>query len=160
MSDKPVGDPEEEAQPWSFTKAIGPNAETRSISENVARRAWIAAGGRCTICDKNLPLDERTRQAILIVQLAHIVGWSTAALWRTPHNAALDQRIATRYKLANLDLAETAAYLKHHLALAGRLEAPFSDDAAAKTPPRRQRATPPTQQRRHRCPHRRRADRR
>jgi hypothetical protein len=30
---------------------------------------------------------------------------------------ALDQRIATRYQLAPMDLAESAPYLRHHLAL-------------------------------------------
>src|SRR5258706_3078700 len=33
--------------------------------------------------------------------------------------AALDQRIATRFTIKPMDLAESAAYLKHHLALAG-----------------------------------------
>ncbi len=45
--------------------------------------------------------------------------------------AALDQRIALRYGLEGMELAETAAYLKHHLALAGRSDALFSDDAIA-----------------------------
>lgn len=46
--------------------------------------------------------------------------------------AALDQRIATRYQIPNLDLAETATYLKHHLALAGRTDTLFADDAVAR----------------------------
>jgi type II secretory pathway predicted ATPase ExeA len=45
--------------------------------------------------------------------------------------AALDQRIALRYALEGMELAETAAYLKHHLALAGRSDPLFSDDAIA-----------------------------
>ena len=45
--------------------------------------------------------------------------------------AALDQRIALRYGLEGMELAETAAYLKHHLALAGRSDPLFSDDAVA-----------------------------
>ncbi len=45
--------------------------------------------------------------------------------------AAVDQRIALRYHLAGMDLAETAGYIKHHLALAGRSDALFSDDAVA-----------------------------
>jgi hypothetical protein len=36
--------------------------------------------------------------------------------------AALDQRIATRYQLAPMDLAESAQYLRHHLALVGRTD--------------------------------------
>ena len=33
--------------------------------------------------------------------------------------AALDQRIATRFAIKPMDLAESAAYLRHHLKLAG-----------------------------------------
>jgi hypothetical protein len=45
--------------------------------------------------------------------------------------AALDQRIATRYQLAPMDLAEAAQYLRHHLALVGRTDPLFADDAIA-----------------------------
>lgn len=45
--------------------------------------------------------------------------------------AALDQRIALRYALPGMDLAETADYVSHHLALAGRSDTLFSDDALA-----------------------------
>src|SRR5919201_1394173 len=43
--------------------------------------------------------------------------------------AALDQRIATRYQLAPMDLGESAEYLRHHLALVGRTDPLFADDA-------------------------------
>jgi type II secretory pathway predicted ATPase ExeA len=43
--------------------------------------------------------------------------------------AALDQRIALRYAFAGLDATETASYIAHHLALAGRSDTLFSDDA-------------------------------
>ena len=46
--------------------------------------------------------------------------------------AALDQRIATRFTIKPMDLAESAAYLRHHLALAGRDEPLFADDAVAR----------------------------
>ena len=46
--------------------------------------------------------------------------------------AALDQRIATRFTIKPMDLAESAAYLKHHLMLAGRGEPLFADDATAR----------------------------
>jgi type II secretory pathway predicted ATPase ExeA len=46
--------------------------------------------------------------------------------------SALDQRIATRYQLQPLDLAEAIQYLRHHLALAGRRDALFGDDAMAR----------------------------
>ncbi len=45
--------------------------------------------------------------------------------------AALDQRIALRYTLTAMTAAEAAGYLKHHLALAGRSDTLFSDDAIA-----------------------------
>ena len=46
--------------------------------------------------------------------------------------AALDQRIATRYQLRPMDLAESVGYLRHHLALAGRSDPLFADDAVAR----------------------------
>jgi type II secretory pathway predicted ATPase ExeA len=46
--------------------------------------------------------------------------------------AALDQRIATRYALKPMDLGESSAYLRHHLALVGREEPLFADDAVAR----------------------------
>ena len=45
--------------------------------------------------------------------------------------AALDQRIAVRYHMTGMTLEETTGYLRHHLALAGRSDTLFSDDAAA-----------------------------
>jgi type II secretory pathway predicted ATPase ExeA len=46
--------------------------------------------------------------------------------------AALDQRIATRFTIKPMDIAESAAYLRHHLKLAGREEPLFADDAIAR----------------------------
>jgi type II secretory pathway predicted ATPase ExeA len=46
--------------------------------------------------------------------------------------AALDQRIATRYAIKPMDLAESAAYLRHQMTLAGRDEPLFADDAIAR----------------------------
>jgi type II secretory pathway predicted ATPase ExeA len=43
--------------------------------------------------------------------------------------AALDQRIAVRYAIAGLSAKETQSYVQHHLALAGRSDTLFSDDA-------------------------------
>jgi type II secretory pathway predicted ATPase ExeA len=45
--------------------------------------------------------------------------------------AALDQRIAVRYQLPPLDAAASADYLRHHLAVAGRSDPLFADDATA-----------------------------
>jgi len=44
---------------------------------------------------------------------------------------ALDQRIGIRYAMAGLDAAETSSYIAHHLAIAGRSDTMFSDDAVA-----------------------------
>jgi len=46
--------------------------------------------------------------------------------------AALDQRVATRYQIAPMDLGESAKYLQHHLALAGRHDQLIADDAVAR----------------------------
>jgi type II secretory pathway predicted ATPase ExeA len=43
--------------------------------------------------------------------------------------AALDQRIAVRYHMTGMTQPETTSYLRHHLALAGRSDTLFSDDA-------------------------------
>jgi hypothetical protein len=67
-------------------KAIGPNGQTRTIPERIARRVWVAAGGRCTICNRYLLDDETTGQDVMVGQLAHVVGWSTAA--GSPRGAA------------------------------------------------------------------------
>jgi len=45
--------------------------------------------------------------------------------------AALDQRIAVRYQMTGMTLQETTDYLRHHLALAGRSDTLFSQDATA-----------------------------
>jgi len=45
--------------------------------------------------------------------------------------AALDQRVAVRYTIGGLTPTETTSYVQHHLALAGRSDTLFSDDAVA-----------------------------
>jgi type II secretory pathway predicted ATPase ExeA len=45
--------------------------------------------------------------------------------------AALDQRIGLRYAMPPMSGEETGSYLRHHLALAGRKDTLFSDDAVA-----------------------------
>ncbi len=46
--------------------------------------------------------------------------------------AALDQRIATRFTIKAMDIGESAAYLRHHMVLAGREDPLFADDAVAR----------------------------
>lgn len=45
--------------------------------------------------------------------------------------AALDQRITVRYQMTGMTADETASYIRHHLALAGRSDPIFVDDAIA-----------------------------
>jgi hypothetical protein len=63
-------------------------------------------------------------------------GWDRAALvalllFRFRALAGLNQRIVLRYHLDGMELAKTAAYVAHHLQLAGRSDRMFSDDAVA-----------------------------
>jgi type II secretory pathway predicted ATPase ExeA len=44
--------------------------------------------------------------------------------------AALEQRVALRYTMPPMTAAETASYLTHHIKLAGRAGALFTEDAA------------------------------
>lgn len=46
--------------------------------------------------------------------------------------AALDQRIAVRFALTPMDLAESVTYLRHHLSLVGRTDPLIADDAIAR----------------------------
>jgi type II secretory pathway predicted ATPase ExeA len=43
--------------------------------------------------------------------------------------ASSSQAVAVRYAINGLDRAETTSYVAHHLALAGRADTLFSDDA-------------------------------
>jgi type II secretory pathway predicted ATPase ExeA len=44
--------------------------------------------------------------------------------------AALDQRIAVRYRMYGMTREEIVDYLRHHLALAGRTDPLFTENAA------------------------------
>jgi hypothetical protein len=65
--------------PSSPRQVIGPNGQTQTISERTALRVWVAAGGRCTMCNRRLVDDAYTGADVSVGQLAHIVGWSTAS---------------------------------------------------------------------------------
>ena len=73
--------------------------------------------------------------------------------------AALDQRIAVRYHIGPMDLGDSTAYLRHHLALAGRSDQLFADDAIVRLHPPVQRHPTRPQQRRRGGAHRRRGRR-
>lgn len=63
----------------SELKAVNPDGTRIGVSETVARRVWTAAGGRCSICNRYLLVDEHTEQAVFIGQLAHLVGATSSA---------------------------------------------------------------------------------
>ncbi len=52
-----------------------------------------------------------------------------AAKMRLGVLAALDQRITVRHHMTGMTADETAAYMRHHLTLAGRSDPIFTDDA-------------------------------
>lgn len=60
------------------TTAVGPDGTTRTVPPRVAMRVWVTAGGRCSMCNRYLVVDEYTGQPVFTGQLAHIVGWTTA----------------------------------------------------------------------------------
>jgi type II secretory pathway predicted ATPase ExeA len=74
----------------------------------------------------NSELDSRSPAAIVLI------GQPT--LRRRLHQgtmAALDQRITLRVHMEGMELAETLAYIRHHVSLGGRSDPLFSDDAVA-----------------------------
>lgn len=103
---------------------------------------------------------ERHRRVVLIVDEAHLLGSEQLEALRLLTNAemdaqsplalllvgqptlarqlrlgmyaALDQRIAMRYQLSPLDLGEAIQYVRHHLALVGRTDPLFTDEAIAR----------------------------
>lgn len=75
----------------------------------------------------NADMDSRTPFALLLVGQPTLARQLRMGIF-----AALDQRIATRYQIAPMDLAEAAQYLRHHLGLVGRTDPLFADDAIAR----------------------------
>lgn len=75
----------------------------------------------------NAEMDSRSPFALILVGQPTLVRRLRMGVF-----AALDQRIATRYQLEPMDLAESARYLTHKLALAGRSDPLFADDAVAR----------------------------
>jgi type II secretory pathway predicted ATPase ExeA len=101
--------------------------------------------------------DERGRTPVLILDEAHLLNYEQLETIRMLSNhsmdqdsplavlligqptlrrqmklavlAALDQRTALRYAMPPMTPAETASYIKHHIAIAGRSDTLFSDDA-------------------------------
>lgn len=104
-------------------------------------------------------LDERARLPVVVIDEAHLLGNTDLESLRMLTNtqmdtganfallligqptlrrrlklavlAALDQRVSTRYAITGMGLSDTGDYVRHHLKLAGRSDALFSDDAIA-----------------------------
>jgi type II secretory pathway predicted ATPase ExeA len=77
-------------------------------------------------CLSNTGMDQHTPFCLLLL------GQPTLrAHLRLGAFAALDQRVSLRYTITGLAPTETASYITHHLALAGRTDTLFSDDAIA-----------------------------
>lgn len=102
-------------------------------------------------------LDERARLPVVVIDEAHLLANTDLEALRMLTNsdmdtganfallligqptlrrrlklavlAALDQRISTRYAITGMNLTDTTGYVRHHLALAGRSDPLFSDDA-------------------------------
>ena len=77
-------------------------------------------------CLSNLGMDQTAAFCLLLLgqpTLRHRLRQGTFT--------ALDQRIAVRYAITGLSPTETQSYVQHHLALAGRSDTLFSDDAVA-----------------------------
>lgn len=75
----------------------------------------------------NAEMDSRSPFALLLVGQPTLARQLRMGIF-----AALDQRIAVRYQLQPMDLGEAAQYLRHHLALVGRSDPVFADDAVAR----------------------------
>ena len=64
------------SEPSSLRQVVGPDGAKRTISDRIALRVWVAAGGRCTMCNRRLVDDSHTGVGVSVGQIAHIVGWS------------------------------------------------------------------------------------
>ncbi len=75
----------------------------------------------------NAEMDSRSPFALLLVGQPTLARQLRMGIF-----AALDQRIGMRYQLTAMDLGESVQYLHHHLALVGRTDPLFADDAIAR----------------------------
>jgi len=100
-------------------QGVGPSCEFQVVAD-VVRCLRGCHGGH------------RVPQPDPLVQCCQHAQPTLARQLRMGTFAALDQRIATRYAIKPMDIAESAAYLRHHMTLAGREEPLFADDAVAR----------------------------
>ena len=106
----------------------GPQSATAGSSCNLTRPISAARPARGSLgSSTNADLDSASPFAGILVGQPTLNRQLRMGIF-----AALDQRIATRFTIKPMDLAESAAYLRHHLALAGRDDPLFADDAIAR----------------------------
>jgi hypothetical protein len=86
----------EGSAPSSPRRVVAPDGETRTVSDRTALRVWVAAGGRCTMCNRHLVDDGYTSADVSVGQLAHIVGWSKASGSPRGANGASSSSLAAR----------------------------------------------------------------
>jgi type II secretory pathway predicted ATPase ExeA len=102
----------------------------------------VAERGRTVvvICDESHLLDAGQLEELRLLTNADMDSTSPFALLllgqpslrarlRLGTFAALDQRVTLRYALPPMTPEETSSYVSHHLALCGRSDTLFSDDA-------------------------------
>jgi type II secretory pathway predicted ATPase ExeA len=97
----------------------------------------------CLVCDEAHLLDSAQLEELRLLCSAEMDSSSPFSLvllgqpalrarLRLGSFAALDQRVMLRYALPAMSAAETAGYIAHHMARAGRKDTVFSDDAVAR----------------------------
>ena len=78
------------------------------------------------LTNDNASMDSRSAMACLLIGQPSLRRQVKLGMF-----AALDQRIALRCTIAPMEPSETDSYISHHLAIAGRTDRLFSDDATA-----------------------------
>jgi len=153
-------DPSRDSVIYLGTPAIGARGTYSAIVSALGGRARFHCASLIPQCQDLLSQEvaERRKQPVLVLDEAHLLDATTLDGLRCLANidmdstplcmlllgqptlrrrlrlgafAALDQRVGLRYQLQGLDLAECQSYIGHHLALAGRKDTLFSDDAVA-----------------------------
>ena len=126
------------ARPRFFKAEVMGQAQTLLAAEELERRRRVVL-----IVDEAPLLSPQQLEEVRLLTSADMDSRSPFALLlvgqptllrqlRMGVFAALDQRIAVRFQISAMDLAESAQYLRHHLALVGRSDPLFADDAVAR----------------------------
>ncbi len=125
------------ATPRFHTASLIPQTQDLLAAESEERGKKVTV-----VIDEAHLLDAETLEGLRCLSNAHMDSVAPFALillgqpalrrrLRLGAFAALDQRVGLRYAMSGLEASETGAYVAHHLALAGRADTLFSDDAIA-----------------------------